>query len=797
MSVTPPSSSNIRHRWRFFRAGGFDQVRLDTGADLVNLELLDQKLWVALACPTRGLEFDTKTLDLIDTDKDGRIRAPEILAATKWAAAVLKSADDLIKGAATLPLASINGATPEGAQLLASAKQILANLGKADASAITVDDTTDTAKIFAQTKFNGDGVLPPDAADDPKLQAIINDVIACLGGETDRSGKPGITQAKLDLFFADAQAYVGWHTQSTAGAGGGAVMPLGPNTPAAAAALKAVAPKVEDFFARCRLAAFDPRAANALNLADADYAAVAGKSLSLAGAEFAGFPLARVEPGRTLPLADGVNPGWRAAIEALNAQVVGPVLGERASLTEAEWALLVAKFAPFDAWLAAKAGATVEKLGLARLQEILAYTSAGGGGAKTAISNLIAKDKALEPEANAIAQVDRLVRYHRDLLKLLNNFVAFRDFYGRRDKAVFQAGTLYLDQRSCDLCVRVEDAGRHGTMAHLAYTYLAYCDLTRKSAAGGGGANEKMTVACAFTAGDSDNLMVGRNGVFYDRQGRDWDATITKIVEHPISIRQAFWSPYKRLVRWIEEQVAKRAAAADTASTTRLQGAATTVETAVMAPGTPAAAPVTKVGEPPKRMDVGVVAALGVAAGALATAFGVLLNWLSDVPLYFIPVYVVAVMLLISTPAMILAALKLRQRNLGPILDANGWAVNARAKVNIPFGGALTNVPRLPPGAQRDLVDPFAESHKGRNAAIAIGVVLLAALMCWHFGLTERVSWLRGLPKSPYVQRLEDAKKKEDPKKLETPGAVTPSPAPAPAAPAPAPAGGAAAPPAP
>ncbi len=68
------------HTWKFFRAGGFDQVRLETGADLMALDQLDQKLWVALACPTTGLEFD-KTLALIDTDKDGRIRAPELIAA--------------------------------------------------------------------------------------------------------------------------------------------------------------------------------------------------------------------------------------------------------------------------------------------------------------------------------------------------------------------------------------------------------------------------------------------------------------------------------------------------------------------------------------------------------------------------------------------------------------------------------------------------------------------------------------------------------------------------------------------
>src|SRR5262250_45827 len=108
------------HTWKFFRAGGFDQVKLESGADLLSLDQLDQKLWVALACPTSGLEFDSKTLALIDTDHDGRIRPPELIAAVKWAGCCLKSPDELIKSSPILPLASINEASPEGKQLLAS-----------------------------------------------------------------------------------------------------------------------------------------------------------------------------------------------------------------------------------------------------------------------------------------------------------------------------------------------------------------------------------------------------------------------------------------------------------------------------------------------------------------------------------------------------------------------------------------------------------------------------------------------------------------------------------------------------
>src|SRR6187397_2312109 len=183
---------NANHTWKFFRAGGFDQVKLETGADLLALDQLDQKLWVALACPTTGLEFDSKTLAAIDTDKDGRIRVPELIAAVKWAGSCLKNPDDLLKSSPNLALSSINNSTPEGVQLLASARQILSNLGKKEATSITAEETVDTAKIFAQTQFNGDGIVPVDSAADDDTKAIINDIITCFGSELDRSGKPGI-----------------------------------------------------------------------------------------------------------------------------------------------------------------------------------------------------------------------------------------------------------------------------------------------------------------------------------------------------------------------------------------------------------------------------------------------------------------------------------------------------------------------------------------------------------------------------------------------------------------------------
>lgn len=727
------SSQANSHRWRFFRAGGLDQARFETADDFRNLEHLDQKLWVALSCPVKGLELDEKTLALIDADKDGRVRAPEIIQAVQWAEDHLKDLNNLKDGSDTLPLAQINDQTNSGKLILASARQILKNLGKPDAQSISLAEAEDTAKIFAQTKFNGDGIIPVESTGDAALQAVINDILSTLGGETDRSGKPGINQSKVDEFFAQLTAYNDWAAQAETNAS--AVTPLGANTAAAVEAFQAVRARVDDYFARCRLAAYDSRALSAVNRKEEEYLAIAAKDMTVQAQELNGFPLARIEPNQPLPLQAGLNPAWVSAVSALRQRVVIPLLGgDRNSLTGVEWEQICAKLAPYLAWNAAKPATAVEKLGGKRIREIL------GTQAKAALSKLIDQDKALEPEATSIMQVEKLIRFYRDLHCLANNFVNFSDFYSKDRLAVFQAGTLYLDARACELCVRVDDPAKHAALGGLAKTYLAYCDCTRPS-------GEKMTIAAAFTDGDADNLMVGRNGLFYDRKGRDWDATITKIIENPISIRQAFWSPYKKLVRLIEEQVAKRAAAAEAGVDTKLTSAAT------------AAATVDKTKPAPKKIDVGTVAALGVAFGAIGTAFAALAGYavgILKLPFWQVCLALVGLMLIISGPAMLIAWLKLRQRNLGPILDANGWAVNGRVKINVPFGRSLTSIARLPAGAQPALDDPFGQSPSvwPQFLAIIVAIAFVYSFLNSHGWIHQWSGGKWGNPKSTQTIEL-------------------------------------------
>ena len=97
-------------------------------------------------------------------------------------------------------------------------------------------------------------------------------------------------------------------------------------------------------------------------------------------------------------------------------------------------------------------------------------------------------------------------------------------------------------------------------------------------------------------------------------------------------------------------------------------------------------------------------------------------------------VNVYTVMLVISLPSMVIAALKLRQRTLGPILEGNGWAVNGRVRVNIPFGAALTRVASLPADSRRSLEDPYEDRdaiRRKRMAVALLALALLAAAAIW------------------------------------------------------------------
>ena len=706
------------HIWSFSTVGGVKRVNLESGSDLIHLEELDPKLWTALSCPVSGLEIDKKTLEIIDIDNDGKIRVPEIIEAINWITSVLKNPDDLLKQEAVFSLTSINESTELGKNLLESAQIILKNLGKEGSTILTVEETSDTEKIFAGTKFNGDGIITEDSTSSPELITLLNEIIQSLGSVADRGGKQGITAETLQLFVENCEKYSAWYAKKEADIK--TIFPLGDITDGAYQNFSAIKSKVDDYFIRCRLAAFDAQSTEVLNLQVARVESITARDLSNCIEEIAAYPLAKIEANKSLPVSVGINPAWEKSVTEFKTLTTSVLFPNKDTITETEWNKIAETFAPFAQWKSEKEGDVVEGLGIERVRAILTGTE------KTQLQTLIEQDKDLEDEAANIILVDKLVRYHRDIFTLLKNFVTFFDFYTPGSKAIFQAGTLYIDQRSCDLCIRVSDMGKHATMVSFSGMYLMYCDCSSRST------NEKMTIVAALTNGDIDNLVVGKNALFYDRNGLDWDATVIKIVDNPISIRQAFFSPYRKVSRFIETQINKMAAAQDDKVNADLTKGVESV---------PAKVEETKAKkDPPAPFDVGkfvgIFAAIGLAVGAIGTALASVVAGFLGLTWWKMPIAFCGILLLISGPSMIIAYLKLRKRNLAPLLDANGWAINASAVVNIQFGNTLTHLAELPKGAKINLNDPFTKKKRPILPAIFIISLLAGAALyfLWKYG---------------------------------------------------------------
>ena len=339
----------------------------------------------------------------------------------------------------------------------------------------------------------------------------------------------------------------------------------------------------------------------------------------------------------------------------------------------------------------------------------IAEWEAAKAAAETANADALAAAKAeFEP-------LRKLILLHRDFYRLLRNFVTLEDFYDQDEKSIasFQAGTLIIDQRACHLCIRVHDMGKHDIQAPLSGMYLLYCNCVNKKT------GKTLQIVAALTQGEIKNLSVGKNAIFYDNDGLDYDATVTKIIDNPISIRQAFWTPYRKLANWIEEKINKSAAEKDAKAFEDMK------EKADVAADPNA--------EKKPAFDIakfaGIFAAIGMALGMIGAALVSVAEGMSGFHWWQYVIVFVCILLVISGPSMIMAYLKLRRRNLAPVLNANGWAVNAEAIISVPFGRTLTEQVAFPIIKIKKGLKPWA---KWLIAICVIAIILGIVCLVLH-----------------------------------------------------------------
>jgi murein DD-endopeptidase MepM/ murein hydrolase activator NlpD len=727
-------NGDSRYKWTFDTVGGVTRVKISTGEDIAHLGELDPKMWTVLSCPVNGLEIDEKVLKYVDCDGDGKIRVNDVIATAKWLAGALNNPDAIIEGKDSFDIELFNKEDASGLKLYNSSKQILENLGK-QGSVITITDAVDTAAIFAKTRFNGDGVVTEFTAEDADEKAVIAAIVASFGGVLDRSGAMGANADLIEKFYAAAAGYIAWRAAEVEA-------PYGDKTDAVIAAYNALDAKVKDFFVRSRLAAFSPDSLTALDVQTSRVEAISAENLTSKTQEIAEYPIARVTGKSEIDLTAPVNPAWAAQFNT----VISAAAPDKNVLTEDDWKAIGSTFAAYTGWKDSKTGAEVEALGLDTLKGFIEKDK------KAALLDLVAQDAALAEESSNIESVSKFLYVMKDFYRLLRNFVTLDDFY-TKDKdvsAVFQSGRLIIDQRECRFCMKVADMAKHNASAAASGMFLVYCDCTTPLK------SDKLTIVAAVTVGDIGDLVVGKNAVYYDNEGVEWDAVITKIIDNPISIAQSFWSPYRRMSKAVENLINKSAADKDA----KIMADATAKINAASIPN-PAGAPAA----PAQPFDIGkfagIFAAFGIALGSLGTALTKIFDGVLNMPVYKTVLAIIAILLIISGPAMVMAWLKLRRRNIAPLLNANGWAVNASSKISIPFGETLTDIARYP---KLKIKDPYARKGlapwKKWVISLSVAVVVVAGL--WLGNLLDWAGFRSPLPRFNPVEVVEETVAQSD-----------------------------------
>ena len=683
-------------RMRLRKYGRSYQLRLESAEDLAHLLNLGESLWMATSAPVDVFTCDKVFLEFVDSDRNGRIRCDEIQAAVEWLLRMFSNRERIGTESDVLRLDDINCDHKEGQELRSAAARILTNLGESGDGEISLSQVRDTQSILASAEANGDGIIPPGIAKETETAKFIEDILATVGGERDASGGAGVTEANLAQFLKEAESYVAWCERGNLPEGReeSELMPLGARTPAAYGAFEAVRAKIEEYFRLCAAAAYDPAAAKyfALNPGASESAEDALAS------ELEAAPIAPFSDSETLDLNGPINPAFRKPLLALREKVLAPILGhEVRTLSQEQWQSVCAVFAAHAKWQGEKPQTKVAPLGVETLRRYLDPRF------REALGALIASDKAVAQEIKAIGQVQKLILYQGRLLELVNNFVSFSRLYDPEVRALFETGTIVMDGRQFTLCVKVENRAAHAKVAANSKLFVLYLDLSH------GPADEKSAVAAAVTSGGKGNLYVGKHGIFVDRKGRLWDACVTQMIENPISFCEALTMPFRRIVNLIQSQVERFAGSGEKLLEQKVTKRAAAVATTVQTAAEKAQAPATTGAPASNRGTLGLLMGGSLAVAALGSAFAFVAKTIQGVELMTIVKVVCFVLLAVLVPTIISAWVKLRQRDVGTLLEASGWAINGRMRLTRVMRGVFTRRPGFPPKAKKERFDQLKE----------------------------------------------------------------------------------------
>ena len=706
----------------FQKYGGIHQLRIESAEDLAFIHELHPARWAATSVQVESLQCDPAFLEYLNQDGSGTIRAEHLRAAVTWIFHMMANRDRMAASSDVLRLSDLDTSREEGRQLREAAIHILGQLKVENLEEISLEQLRIFRNTYGMTSPNGDGVLPPQHVSDPAAAQLANDVLERVGGTKDVSGQDGINEGHLSQFLDGARNYLAWKALAEDDGAAG-ILPWGDDTAAAVKLTSEFDAKIEQFFWQCDLVKLDARTAERICLSEEELQKLVGSDLQAMERQLAQAPLQTPNAEGVLNLEGPVNPYYQDQMDELRNRVLARAQPDsHETLTRIGWQQVKAIFEPYGAWQAKKPSNGVDELSETTLKEYLE------GPAQKKLLQLLLEDLAVKDEVMKVTALEKLTLYQRWLLELANNFVSFSALYDPSRRALFELGNLIIDGRELAFTMKVRNRAEHKKIAQASKIFLVYAEIILSQEQG-----RSFEIAAALTGGSQGVIEIGKRGIFYDLQGKEWDARVVDMVENPISLGEAIKSPFvkakKLLSEKVEAFVGTRAGALEKTATeiaTKMEKGESLQQ--------PAQVPSAGAAPPSGSGMRDLVLAGGIAFAAVGSSLVYLIKTLSQIDPLNAALALVALLLVVALFSALSGWNKLRRRDMSALLEACGWAVNFRMYMTRRLGYLFSRTPHLPEGARkerRDLVTLFLrQTGHGAFRWTRVGLVsLLAALL--------------------------------------------------------------------
>ncbi|MCM8543345.1 MAG: hypothetical protein NE328_23955 [Lentisphaeraceae bacterium] len=680
--------------------GGSYQLDIRTAVDLEALELMDEAFWMSTSAPVFGLNCDPDLLQLLDTNKNGRILSSDIRVAVAKLLKNLKTKENIDNRSELLGVEDIDDSHDSGKLVKDSIIEVLRNLNKPADHKLSLKELRDHTAILCNGLTNGDGIIPPNRVEDKEVKLLIEDIMQCLGCHDDVNGNPGIGAEKLKQFLELSKKYISW---KDSGEFNPEILPLHENTAEAFEVFSSITSKIDEYFKLCELQKFNKDIKRIQK--EPESPPQIYQSSENIDEYLKNSPLAPVSENAILKLTEPINPYFKNQLTKLQEQVLDEFLARPVmEVYKVDWLKVCDIFKPFENWLLSSNGIEVKSVDEARLRQYL------DSDIPAKLQKMIDADKALGKKLKVRQELEEIIILQKNIIDFCNNFVSFPQLYNPEHRAIFEIGYLVIDGRIFNFNLPVEDVKEHSEAAKKSGIYLLYLEIT-------GSKEDKPFFVCTPVTSRKIGLLdVNKRGVLFDLDGKEWDAKVIKVVHNPVSLTEAITAPFRKVSRMLMEAIDKISSETEKELENKLNKASTNLhkDVAKTVANTKADSkhPSSTVRD---LMMTGSLtfAALGSSFAYISSTFAKL-EW--DQGMFAIAIAIIV----ITLPIVIVSSFKLHRRNMSSILEASGWAINARMRLTRRLAALLAPHPDKPGRVfkkKRDLLKGFSRKFKFRLKA--------------------------------------------------------------------------------